>query len=224
MTQGNRLWVIGAVTLMVALVVAGWFLGVQPNLTSAASAEVERIGVDAQNDASVALLAELTEKNKKLPSLEDEYAELQKSIPSTTDTSAFINGLDGLALAADVRITGINVSDPQAYTVPVSGQSTATDATAEPTDGSTPAPVATAPPTGSVAITNPLITPENFVGVGISIEVTGRYDAVLSFVHGLQTGERLFLVTGITSNKDPESAENVVTATVSGMVYVLEKG
>lgn len=227
MNQNMRLWVIGSITVIVAILAAGWFLGVQPALAAAAAAEAERETVQAQNDAALVTLAVLAKDRENQASLEKDYKTLLASIPQTAGTSAFIDGLDSLASKAGVQITGFTVGDPLAYTVPLSAAAPA------PTDaGATPAPTddtATATGTGAPVappvVTNPLITPDNFVGILIGIDVAGNYDSVLSFLDGLQTGKRLFLVTGIESQRDADAGDaNVVSAHISGYIYVLKQG
>ncbi len=223
MSGNNRLWIIGSVTVMVIVLVAGWLLGVQPLLGAAAAADTERVGIEAQNAAQQAEIARLTEENKDLSSIEAEYSTLQKSIPASPNTAAFIQSLDGLAASTGVQVTGITVSDSQAYTVPASAVAAAT-----PTDTATPSPQSTeapAPtiPTGYIPSTSPLITPANFVGIEVGVELKGSYQAVLSFVKGLQSGDRLVLVTGFTSTTSAEDPSQV-SAHVDGLIYVIKQG
>jgi hypothetical protein len=225
MSQNNRLWAIGSVTVMIAVLLAAWFLGAQPALASAASAELERQNVQAQNDAQLLELARLAELREDQSEIEDTYEELRRAIPATADTSAFIDGLDVLAVRAGVTITGLTVGDPLAYTVPQSAVVVTpdpdADPAAEPAAEPVPAPVT---PSGPVAVTSPLITPDNFVGVLIGVDVAGSYSAVLDFIDGLQSDTRLFLVTGITSDRDADAGDaNVVAARVSGFIYVLDQ-
>ena len=136
----NRLWVIGSVTVMAVLVLAGWFLGAQPLIAAAATADVQRASIDAQNATQQAVIAQLAADNDNLPELEKTYRELEKSIPSSLSTSGFIKGLDALAAASGVTVDGFTVGTPQAYTVPASGVVVAPDPTATPDPD---APVAT---------------------------------------------------------------------------------
>ncbi len=217
----NRLWVIGSVTVMAVLLVGGWFLGVQPLLAGAATATLDRLGVDAQNAAQQAAITQLAAENDKLPELEAEFRELSASIPGSPNTSAFIKGLDSHAASAGVHLDGFTVGNAQAYAIPASAIVVTPDpsATADPN-----APVTAPPPVGSVAITNPLITPENFVGISVGVDVTGPYTSVLDFVKGLQSGDRLFLVTAISTVRSAESGdENTVTAHIDGLIYVLKQ-
>lgn len=223
MTSSNRIWIIGSVTVMIIVLVASWFLGAQPLLAAAATADTERAGLEAQNVAKQAEIARLTDENKELSSIEAEYTTLQKSIPASPNTAAFIQSLDGLAASTGVQVTSITVSDSRAYTVPASAAAAAT-----PTDGSTPSPESTeAPtptiPTGYIPSTSPLITPANFVGIEVGVELKGSYQAVLSFVKGLQSGTRLVLVTGFTSMTNAEDGSQV-SAHVDGLIYVIKQG
>lgn len=220
MTGSNRLWVIGAVTVMLITLLAGWFIGAQPLLAAAAKSDSDRASLDAQNAAQQAQIAVLTEQNKDLPAIEADFKALQKSIPGSPNTAAFIDGLNGLAESTGVQVSSITVGETTAYTPPV-----APVAPEAPTDGSTPAPEATAAPveeTGYTVASSPLITADNFVAIKVGVELKGSYDAVLSFVKGLQSGPRLVLVVGFTSTSDAVDASQVV-AHVDGLLYVIKQ-
>lgn len=223
MINSNRLWIIGSVTMMIVMLLAGWFIGVQPFLVAAAADEVARLDIEAQNGAKQAEIARLTKNNENLDSVEKEYRTLQKSIPASTDPAAFIAGLDGLAASTGVQVAGITVSDPQAYTIPQSAVQVPVDP-AVPSDGETAAPAPTGP-VPLVVATSPLITPDNFVGIAVGVDLKGSYPAVLEFVKGLQSGARLVLVTGFSSTTEAATTDAgpLVTARVDGMIYVLKQ-
>jgi Tfp pilus assembly protein PilO len=219
--NSNRIWVIGSVTVMIIVLLAGWFLGVEPNLAAAAASDTERVGIEGQNAAKQAEIAALTEQNKNLDDIEAQYKELQKSIPASSNTAAFITGLDGLAASAGVQVVGITVGTPKAYTVPASAAAAAAAANAPAPDPSSTAVPAPPIAVGSVAATSPLITPDDFVGIDVGVDLVGSYQAVLSFVNGLQSGSRLVLVTGFTSTANADTAD--VTAHIDGMIYVIKQ-
>jgi len=77
-----RLWVIGSAFIATLLLLAGWFLGVQPRLAEATAANTERQGVAAVNAQYEAVLVELRELSEDLPALERELEELRVEIPS----------------------------------------------------------------------------------------------------------------------------------------------
>jgi hypothetical protein len=65
-----------------------------------------------------------------------------------------------------------------------------------------------------------LITAQSLAALEVDVAISGDYAQVLEFVDGLQTGARLFLVTGITTQRDTDKQE-LVEASISGLVYVL---
>jgi hypothetical protein len=231
MIQNNRIWMIGTVTVMLVIVVAGWFLGAQPFIAAAAVADQQTADVAAQNAAQTAQIAQLTTQMKQLPQLKQDYKGLQASIPGTSNTAGFIKGLDALATAAGVQIVGFTVGDPLAYTVPTSVAAAAAAAapavspapTAKPTTAP-PAVVSTAP----AVVTDPLITSDNFVGIAVAIDVSGQNANVLSFINGLQSGSRLYLVTGIKTTRDIASSVGAspdgetISTHVTGYIYVIK--
>lgn len=224
----NRIFTIVAAIGMVGVSLAGWFLGVSPQLDAAAADETQRLTVVAQNDEIQAVVAQLKEDEKSLPAFKATLEGLQRSVPRDANTSAFIDDINALATAAGVVISGITVADAQPYVAP---ESAAPVAAVEPTPTPAPAEGEPATPVEEVevevadpfvpnAVTNPLVTTDNFVLVPITIESKGAYDQVLNFVNGLQTGPRLFLVTTFKSAPNEDEIGGF-TGTTSGYIYVL---
>ncbi|ASD23178.1 hypothetical protein B7495_14545 [Cryobacterium sp. LW097] len=217
----NRLWIIGTVAVMVFVLVGGFVLGIQPQLSAAAAANEERASVAASNAGQSAVLDELKKDFENIDTLKAELAPLSASVPSDTGMPAFVNQLDVLAGATQVTLDGFTVSDATPY-APV--------ATADPAAASTatPAPTAsdaTVPAAGVPPVTSEQITAANFASLAVTITVSGGYANALNFVNGLQTGERLFLVSGITTTArdaaEGETASGGVNAVITGLVYVL---
>jgi Tfp pilus assembly protein PilO len=224
----NRLWTIGAGLAMVVVVVMGWFLGIQPLLSSAATVSDNLAATQTRNAASSASIAKLKSDFGGITKLTQDVAALRESVPSSAQISAFVTELDSLAGEHQVEVSSITVSDAKAYTPPVvvaAAPATGTSATPSPTP--TPAPTtapvtAPAAPTAPVLVTNPKITAANFIAIPVELVIKGPYSKVLEFVRGLQTGPRLFLVTTM-STKQPtdKAAAGSVDAKVGGLVYVL---
>jgi hypothetical protein len=220
----NRLFNIIAIVAIGATIVGGWFLGVDPQLTAARASAEQRDAVSAENDATRAVVKQLIEDEAALPKFRSELAFLQRSIPTTADTSAFIDNLNGLATTAGVTVSAITVSDAQPYIAPIATVApVVTPTEGADTDGDTAEPAA--PPVNPLAppaATSPLVTSADFVLVPITIETKGSAPAVLNFLSGLQSGERLFLVTAYTSTVGTELAEQgIVTGTTTGYIYAL---
>ncbi|TFC91459.1 hypothetical protein [Cryobacterium sp. TMT4-31] len=236
----NRIWLIGSVLTMVAVVAFGFMLGVQPQLKAAAAARAESLAVQAVNAEQTVVLDQLKLDFAGIDDLRAELAPLDDSVPTGTEMPAFVKQLSELAGRSQVTVASITVADAVAYT-PVAAAVVAAPV-AE--DGATtelvPAPEATVATAGIPPVVDPLITAGNFASLAVQITLTGDYNRVLDFVNGLQTGARLFLVSGVSTvavidapsvaatdgDTDsnavaPAATSGVVDATISGLVYVL---
>jgi hypothetical protein len=56
------------------------------------------------------------------------------------------------------------------------------------------------------------------VAIPVSITSLGDWNATLAFFHGLQSGTRLFLISGFNTATD---STGVITATTTGYIYAL---
>lgn len=234
----NRLWLIGSVLLMVVAVALGWFVGVAPQLSAIASADVQRAQVQQLNARHQATLARLKKDFAQLGVLQGRLADLSGSVPGDSASSAFVDEVDSVAASAGVTVTGVSIADAQPY-VPVSppasgggsgGQPSSTGSAtpsaspaASPT--STPAPAPT-PVAGMPPVASPELTSSNFSSLAVTLSVSGGYAQILAFVEGMQSAKRLFLVDGITtapvqSAGSGAGAAGSQTATISGLLYVV---
>ncbi|WP_025156593.1 hypothetical protein [Leifsonia aquatica] len=220
----NKLWIIGAALVMVAIVAGGWFLGIQPQLANAAAADAQRAQVVAENARQTATLAKLKTAYARLPELKSDLASLRESIPEGTDLPSFVDQVTDLCASTGASFTGYTTAASLPYVTASTGSSatsptsTATS-TPAPTSGATPSPAAT-PEAGTPPVTNRLVTEQNFVATPLTVTVEGGYANVLQFIKGLQTGKRLFLVTNVqTSATTDPSAAGTFDATVSGLIY-----
>ncbi|TFC81522.1 hypothetical protein E3O45_00995 [Cryobacterium sp. TMS1-20-1] len=221
----NKLWLIGSMLVTSVIVVLGVLLGVQPQLDSMNAADASRAAVQSTNAGHVALLARLKHDFEDLDALTATAEALAESVPSGSAMPAFVDQLDAQAQAVGLTLTGMTVTEAQAY-VPVlpevpaaaAAAATSTGSAAPDSDGAsaaassaaeaaTPAPVA-------------LITESNFAAFPLQITVTGTYAQVLEFVASVQSGSRLFLVHGIDTAQ-ASGEETLVDATISGLVYSL---
>lgn len=226
--NATRIWVVATVVLSIGLLLGGWFIGVQPKFTEAGTAELQRVNAVALNQANEVTLADLKKQFESLDTIQDDLADVQKAIPYRLDAPELIVQLNALAGATGVGVTEIKIDEPRAYGAPAPiaapvAETPAPDDTEE-TEEAPPAPVVAAAPVAPPAVTDARVTAANFVAVPISVSVIGTYTTAQSYVHALQTGERLFLVTGLTLNPVDSAAigpDALFTAVVTGYVYVL---
>lgn len=113
--MSNRIWVIATALISVALLVAGYFLGVAPRLAEAAKAELERFSVEQQNDVYAADLAALKKQFEGIDDIRDELAELQLSLPADNGSEQFLREVDAAALASGVSVWEILQEGPVIY-------------------------------------------------------------------------------------------------------------
>jgi len=207
----NRMWVLGATLSIVVIVAAGWFIGISPQLAVAASTNSERNSVMAANARNEILLAKLKHDYQNIDALKSEVSTLQESVPTSADISSFVTELNTLANARKVTLKSITVSDAKPYT---------------------PAIQETKAGTASAPQTNPQITSKNFVIIPVQIGITGDYGKVLDFVNDVQQGQRLFLVSalssmGATNAKGIKGSPTItggsqkVDSSITGFIYVL---
>ena len=209
----NRMWVIGAVLVMVVTMAGGWLIGIAPQLTTVASAHGDRVTVIAANNRNAIFLAKLKRDYENIDALKNQVSTLQESVPTAADVSSFVTELNTLANARKVTLKSISVSDARAYTPTTQAAAAKTTASGFPQ-------------------TNPKITTTNFVTIPVTIGVTGDYSKVLNFVDDVQLGRRLFLVStlssmGATNSKGVKGSPTTtggsqkVESTISGYMYVL---
>ncbi|MHB1171406.1 MAG: hypothetical protein ACYCZY_02700 [Lacisediminihabitans sp.] len=237
--SSSRLWVLGTVVLAVGLAALGWLLGIQPQLSHAASSDAERTSVLSANAMHESELALLKKQFASIGELKSQLEQLERAVPTSGEMPAFVNEVNSLAVVNAVSVHQVQVSDAQPYlssaaaVAPVT-KAAATGPSASSTPSSSPsasaAPAAPAAPTAPVlppapvAFTSPLVTSSNFIAIPVSVTVRGQYGSVLGFVKAAQSGDRLFLVNGLAirpvdASKVGPTAE--FDGVLSGYVYVL---
>ena len=224
--QNHRILSGLTILVMVVLIAAGWFLVAQPQLAAASTANTQLTDAQSKVAATEAAIAQLKSEQKNIPSLKKALAKLKLSIPSDVKSSDYVRGLNDLAAATGVTITGITVDNPKPYTPPVDP-----NATPAKTPGSTaspsPAPSSSASAAPAVPtqlswtpVTDPSITSSNFVLIPVTVSTAGDWPTSLAFIKGLQTGTRLFLVTGLSFSHDAVHP-TVLDTTITGYIYAI---
>jgi Tfp pilus assembly protein PilO len=196
---GTQIWSVITAVVVIALVAGGWFLGASPLLDAKGKSDTSRAEIAVQNDVLAAQIDALQEKKADLPQLEARAAELEDAIPGEVGGAVFIRSLNDLATASGVTLTSITISDGTAYEAPPEGED-----------------IEGAP----VPMTNALITGENFVLVPVTIAVEGGWSELLAFVHAVQTGKRLVLVTSLASSGGEEGSYQFQ---LGGTMYALQR-
>jgi Tfp pilus assembly protein PilO len=230
----NRLMLLLAVVAAVVVAAGGFFLGVQPQLDRAATAKSDTESISAGNATTRAEIARLRQQAKSLPEMRTRLATLQASVPDAAGVSSFISQLNGTADTAGVQVATITVGDATAYSPPAapaggdtSSDTASSDASATATATPAPTAVATTPAAPETA-TDSSITSRNFSVIPVSVTVNGEFPGALTFVKGVQSNSRLFLIDSISSSSPSTAAADDSDAqaespswTFSGSIYVL---
>ncbi len=226
----NRLYMFAAIAAMLVVAVAGYFVGVQPQLARASTDDAQRQSVVTANASNNEELARLKAQAVKLPEMRDRLAALEASVPSDADMSSFYGELNAVAGATGVTISSITTSDALAYTSPTAAEETTapagSTATAEPSSSASASASPSAQATSPGVTTNGQITASNFSAIPVAVSIDGSFDQALEFARGVQSGARLFLIDAVSSAASSSSTEDGASGTTwtfGGYVYVLSK-
>lgn len=214
---GNKLWTLGVVVVIAAVVGMGWFLAIAPVLGQAAASESQAEGIVTQNRASDASIAKLAALSRQQPSQQKILAALQAAVPDSANLNDFLDQLQVLAQANGVTITNFTAAEAVGYGGAAGAAPTQVARTPATNPGSTtPAAPTPAVPTAATggALAGKLFT------VPITLALTGQSDGVLAFTRAAQTGIRFFLVTGVAFS----GASNPgASGTLTGSIFVLRE-
>jgi hypothetical protein len=229
----NRLMMIAAVVAAIVVVAGGFLLGVKPQLDAASTARATEDSVTAQNAQLQTSLTSLKKQYDSLDDLKSELADLKQSVPADVETGSLITELNGVAKSSQATLSNIQFGSASAYVAPVAAAAPAAAASTGTSEATaTPSPSASATPSAPIATTDSLITASNFTTIPLTVSVQGTYAQALAFLQGMRDGDRLFLVTNITSaagssdtggesTTDSVNATDTINWTFGGLVYAL---
>lgn len=230
--NSNRIWALGSLVIIVAVLAGGYFLGVSPKLAAAAAADASREEIDQQNASYEQELAQLKTEYADIDARRADLASARVSVPSEAEDAEFVGELHALQESSGATVKGFTVSDPKGYMpvvteAPVApapeGEQTAETAA----DTSTPDSTITADTTPA-AVSTPavpgaeLMTPETFVAIPYSISISGTLEQTEAYVAQLQSATRLFLVTKLTFAYDETAG--AFNASIEGYTWVYRPG
>lgn len=207
--------------LLIVVIIAGWLVGIAPQLADASRTNANRAAVLGQNAANEAILRKLKADYAGIDALRKDLSVLKVAVPASAEISTFVTELNSLANSHEVIVRSITVNDAKPYTPVALVAPTSESGTSEASTSIT---------------TNPRITSSNFIVIPVQFSVTGDYSKVLDFVHAVQVGPRLFLISNLSSmgatdatavTGRGQSGPNIlqkVDATVGGYIYVLLPG
>ena len=175
----------------------------------------DHANVLALNAKNQLLLTKLKADFQNIGPLKSQLDRLSISVPPSANISAFISEVNSMANAHKTTIKSLIVSDAKPYTL----------SAPPPSDNGIKEP--------SSPQSNPKITSANFVVIPIQITASGQYTNVLDFINSIQMGQRLFLISALSSTGSmggnagdavstlSGKAAGKVDASIGGYIYVL---
>ncbi|WP_150307842.1 hypothetical protein [Planctomonas psychrotolerans] len=235
----TKVWGIGALILVAVVTTLGWLLGIAPQLENARLARASLVETQTVNAVQERALAEIKEQYEGIDGLRRELADLQEAVPGEAHLAELFSQLNSLATSRGVAFTSFTAGEAQAYAPqavaagvvpPVDGGAVEGGGTVEggSAEGAEPAAAAVAPeivltapdgtPAPPVPVVSPLVTASNFVAITVTMEVSGGESNVLSFLEGVQSTDRLVLLSDFSTSRGGTSE---YTARMTGIIYVL---
>lgn len=191
MNGANRPWIIGTVFVMIVALVGGWFLGIQPQLAAASTANADRTNIEDNNDLAQLELARLKAQDKALPRLKKDLAKVQESIPDSGLLEEYTAQLSRMASANGLTLSNVDYSGAQPFT-----------------------------PTPEFEALVPMtVDPAKLIVITLTWTVVGSRDGVNNFIKAVQDGTRLTIVSQFTSATGPDGLSWGMDA--QGSIFVL---
>lgn len=201
----------GLLTLLVCagLVLFGVFVGLMPQLATAESTLNDADSASSINDNYRIQLAMLQQADKDSSEVTRSLEELRKALPDTADTASWFSQLYDLEKKFNGNVALFEVKNPlqektqQPAPAPADGKAASGDQAQTPS-----AEEAAATPSG------PLPVP-----ISLQFATKGDEKDVAGFIHEVQTGSRLFVVTSAQAIFDKD--KKIWRAQLDGNLYVL---
>jgi len=114
----HRLSLIVIGVFAIAILVGGWFVGVQPQLDRSSRANVQTASLMQTNDIQHAKNQALAAEDLKLEDYKRELAENQQRIPAARAQQELINQIDAAAAAAGVSIRSLTFDPAVSFAAP----------------------------------------------------------------------------------------------------------
>jgi len=211
--SGAKGWRMGGIAAAVVLLVVGWFLVVSPQRTAAADLRAQAVEAQGRNESLQARINLLRKQSADVPKKLADIERYAASIPSTPALPDFLREVQAVATKAGVTVDSVDNSLPTAVLAVTSAP-----------PAPAPAPTATgAVVAAPVAPPRPAPVP-GLQQINVTISAGGSYAGLTAFVRSLEEITRVYLVTGISMDKDTAATDtkvaNPLTIKITGSIFV----
>lgn len=225
----SRLWLGGGALGCVLLLVAGWFLLIQPKRADAAQSREALSSQQQANDRSRAKLDQLKSQFASLPAKRAELAKIRQAMPSDVAEASLQRELDTLAKGSGTTVLSVTDGDQTAFTA---GASATTGASASSASSASSAVDAEGSPSSGGSTSSGAASGVSTMPVTIS--ALSSFAGSQAFLQKLQDKmPRAFLVTGLNLSAQSAAKANLpkpatqngdVLMTITGNVFILDTG
>jgi Tfp pilus assembly protein PilO len=110
--HADRLWIIGGLAVVLLLAIGSWFLLISPKFAEADEVRGQTGDTQTQLVLLRKRIAELKNEQAQLPQLTAALADSRRALPADSGVPAFLRQLQASGDRANVKVTGVTVSDP----------------------------------------------------------------------------------------------------------------
>lgn len=188
----SRVWTVGAVLLIVALLAGTWFLGVAPRLSDARDADTAQEQAVSLNNIHRQTLAALQVDHERMDEILEELDYAHAIIPELPQQDEFVALVGEIARRSGVIVTDLSFTAAARYEAP---------------DGAS----------GEYLATATRLADGGFYVIPVTIEIEGSLNAVATFLGVIQSVERFVLPHDVQVLNE----EGVGTMTIKGQLFGL---
>lgn len=205
-------WRLGGLAAALLVLVAAWFLFINPQRELASNLAMQTADQQAASDQLRARISLLRKQSEELPQKEAELAAIGQRLPATTAIPSLIRTLTKVARDADVTMSSLTPGQATAIEVAAPAAAPSPSASATATAEASAAPAARQAPAAAV------------MAVPVGITACGSYAQLRDFVGDLESMQRAMLITGLNISRGDcanSGREDVLTATITASVFTL---
>ena len=224
MTLSPRKWRLLGIAAAILLMVGAWFAVISPTLQKAEALETETISQLAASEQLRSRISLLKKQSEELPEQEAILAEIGQQMPPTAALPSLIRSLTVVASEANVVVASVTPGRPTPVEQPVAPAPPPSETDSEEGDGESDSEADGATDGAEAAAAAAVPSGPEVEAVSLDITACGTYAQIRNYLRELESMKRVMMVSNVSIGRGScaeESAEDDLTATISGNVFVL---
>jgi Tfp pilus assembly protein PilO len=224
MTLSPRKWRLLGIAAAILLLVGAWFAVISPTLQKAEALETETISQLAASDQLRSRISLLKKQSEELPEQEAILAEIGQQMPPTAALPSLIRSLTTVASEANVVVASVTPGRPSPVAQPVAPPPPPSETDSEEGDGESDSEADEASDGAEAASAAAVSSGPEVEAVSLDITACGTYAQIRNYLRELESMKRVMMVSNVSIARGScgeGSAEDDLTATISGNVFVL---